>query len=129
MAEQSAEPGRFAFDGLDRVLHERARLGILSALAAHREGLSFNDLKNLCSLTDGNLNRHLEVLQESGLLEIRKEGSGRRSRTSCLLTVQGRQRFHEYLTQLESILRDAAAAEAAGKAQPEAEPPPGWAST
>jgi DNA-binding transcriptional ArsR family regulator len=128
MADQSAEPGRFAFDGLDRVLHERARLGILTALAAHRDGLAFNDLKQLCSLTDGNLNRHLDVLQEAGLLEIRKERDGRRPRTTCLLTALGRQRFHEYLTQLESILRDAAAAEAAGAVRTAAEPPSGWAS-
>jgi DNA-binding transcriptional ArsR family regulator len=126
MADPSPEAGRFACDGLDRVLHERARLGILTALAAHRDGLPFNDLKQLCALTDGNLSRHLDVLHKAGLLEIHKESGGRRSRTNCLLTPQGRQRFHDYLTQLERVLRDAAVAEAAGgRTAPES--PSGWA--
>ena len=62
----------FAFDGLDRVMHEKARLGLLSSLVAHPKGLAFSDLKQLCGLTDGNLNRHLQVLQEAGLVEIQK---------------------------------------------------------
>ena len=56
--------GRFAYDGLDRAIHEKARLGILTSLVAHPNGLLFSDLKELCSLTDGNLNRHLAVLEE-----------------------------------------------------------------
>jgi hypothetical protein len=55
------EPGRFAYEGLERVIHEKARLGITASLAAHPEGLLFNDLKDLCTLTDGNLSRHLQV--------------------------------------------------------------------
>ena len=63
-----AGDGRFAYDGLDRAIHEKARLGILTSLVAHPKGLPFNDLKELCSLTDGNLNRHLAVLEEAGLV-------------------------------------------------------------
>ena len=68
---RGAEPrGRFAYEGLDRVLHEKARLGILTSLAAHSEGLLFCDLKQLCDLTDGNLSRHLRVLEEAELVEV-----------------------------------------------------------
>lgn len=55
--------GRYAYDGLDRVLHERSRLGILTALVARRGGLSFTELARLCHLTDGNLSRHLSTLR------------------------------------------------------------------
>jgi DNA-binding transcriptional ArsR family regulator len=116
--------GRFAYDGLDRVLHEKARLGILTALMTHRGGLSFGDLARLCALTDGNLSRHLEVLADDGLVQITKEFAGRRPLTTCKLTAMGRKRFREYLEQLERVLRDAAAAEvpaAAGHRQRVAE--------
>ena len=68
-----AGEGRFSYEGLDRVMHEKARLGILASLAAHAGGLLFNDLKQLCSLTDGNLSRHLAVLSEAGLVETGRE--------------------------------------------------------
>jgi hypothetical protein len=55
--------GRFAYEGLDRVIHERARLSVLTSLITNPKGLIFNDLKQLCSLTDGNLSRHLRVLE------------------------------------------------------------------
>ena len=58
---------RYAYDGLDRVIHERARLGLLTSLAAHAKGLRFAELKELCGLTDGNLSRHLQVLEAAGL--------------------------------------------------------------
>ena len=57
------ESGRYAFDGIDRVLHEKARLGILTSLLAHQNGLVFGELRDLCALTDGNLSRHLQTLQ------------------------------------------------------------------
>lgn len=101
-------PGRFAYDGLDRVLHEKARLGILTALATRPGGLLFPELASLCSLTDGNLNRHLDVLAQAGLVAVTKEGQGRASRTTVRLTPTGRQRFREYLAHLEQVLRDAA---------------------
>ena len=100
--------GRFAYDGLDRVIHERARLSILTSLATHVRGLSFNDLKELCTLTDGNLSRHLQILQESGLVEILKGHQGNRPQTLCRLTQIGRRRFLEYVTILENVVADAA---------------------
>lgn len=102
--------GRFAYAGLDRVLHEKARLGIMTSLATHPQGLVFADLKQLCSLTDGNLNRHLKVLEEAGLITIDKGLQDNRPRTICHLTPQGRTRFLEYVDVLESIVTDAAQA-------------------
>lgn len=121
-----ATDGRFAYDGLDRVLHEKARLGILTALVTHRSGLSFGDLARLCTLTDGNLSRHLDVLAAVGLVQITKGFSGRRPLTTCRLTAAGRKRFREYLGQLEQVLRDAAAEEAANA---KLGPRPGLATT
>lgn len=105
-----AAEGRFAYDGLDRVLHEKARLGILTALVTHRDGLSFTDLTRLCALTDGNLSRHLDVLVDEGLVNIHKAFVSRRPLTTCRLTAAGRKRFRDYLEQLEAVLRDAAEA-------------------
>ncbi len=103
----------FAYDGLDRVIHEKARLGLLTSLMAHPKGLSFADLKQLCALTDGNLSRHLQVLQEAGLVEVIKGYEGNRPHTTCRLTKTGRKRFLDYLSVLEQLVRDAA--KAAGK--------------
>ena len=100
--------GRYSYVGLDRVLHEKARLGILTALVTHRDGLSFTDLARLCALTDGNLSRHLDVLAEERLVQITKAFAGRRPLTTCKLTSAGRKRFREYLGQLEQVLRDVA---------------------
>ena len=118
--------GRFAYDGLERVLHEKARLGILTALITHRDGLSFTDLARLCSLTDGNLSRHLDVLADEGLVQISKGFAGRRPLTTCKLTAAGRKRFREYLEQLERVLQDAAEDEAA-TAKAKGKPRPGLA--
>jgi DNA-binding transcriptional ArsR family regulator len=102
--------GRFAYPGLDRVLHEKARLGIMTSLVAHRDGLAFTDLKDLCELTDGNLNRHLEVLREAGHVEIKKDTRGRRTKTICRITARGRTCFLEYLAELERVVAAAAKA-------------------
>src|SRR5262245_46253788 len=88
--------GRFAYEGLDRVIHERARLSILTSLVTRPEGIVFNDLKELCSLTDGNLSRHLQLLQESEIVEVWKGTRGHRPQTLCRMTEQGRRRFLEY---------------------------------
>ena len=101
------ESGRFAFDGLDRVLHEKARLGILTSLLAHHRGLSFNELRDHCSLTDGNLSRHLTTLQEAGLVAIGKTTKGKRSLTLVELTPEGKERFLGYLALLEGIVSGA----------------------
>jgi DNA-binding MarR family transcriptional regulator len=107
--DQPNEAGRFAFDGLDRMLHEKKRLGILTSLLAHRDGLVFNELKELCTLTDGNLSRHLTALQEDGLIEIWKGMKGRRPQTLVRLTTTGRERFLGYLNLLEGIVNGALA--------------------
>ena len=99
--------GRFSYEGLDRVMHEKARLGILASLAANANGLLFNDLKKVCSLTDGNLSRHLTVLNEAGLVEIWKSTAGPRPHTMYRLTSSGRQRFVEYIGVLEKVVADA----------------------
>jgi DNA-binding MarR family transcriptional regulator len=103
-------PGRFAYEGLERVMHEKARLGIMTSLVSHPEGLLFTDLKALCALTDGNLNRHLKVLCDEGLVEVRKDDSPKRPPTRCRVTRSGRQRFLDYLAELERVVADAAAA-------------------
>ena len=100
--------GRFAYEGLDRVIHERARLSVLTSLITNPKGLSFNDLKQLCSLTDGNLSRHLSVLEKSGMVEIVKGHDRKRPLTICRITASGRKRYLEYLATLEQVVRDAA---------------------
>src|SRR5262249_8225879 len=92
------ETGRYAYDGLDRVIHEKARLGILTSLLVHPNGLLFGDLKRLCALTDGNLSRHLQALQEAGFVEVWKGFKERRPQTLCRITDAGRARFREDLT-------------------------------
>ncbi|HVK16211.1 MAG TPA: transcriptional regulator [Fimbriiglobus sp.] len=117
-------PGRYSFDGIDRVLHEKARLGILTSLLSHRDGLVFGQLRDLCALTDGNLSRHLTTLQESGLVEIWKGFKGKRPQTLVRLTAEGRKRFVEYLSLLETIVNGALSA-----AEPGQDPEPkqvGW---
>ena len=101
------DSGRFAYDGLDRILHEKARLGILTSLATQPEGLLFNELKELCSLTDGNLSRHLQTLQDAGLVEVWKGFHEKRPQTLCRLSPAGQRRFHSYLEELERVIRDA----------------------
>jgi DNA-binding transcriptional ArsR family regulator len=101
--------GRYAYEGLDRTIHEKARLGILTSLAAHPTGLLFGDLKDLCSLTDGNLSRHLQTLQEAGFVEVWKRFQLKRPQTLCRLTDLGRQRLLAYIAELERVVADAAA--------------------
>ncbi len=109
-ASKATETGRFAYQGLQRVIHEKARLSILSSLAAHPEGLLFNDLKALCALTDGNLSRQIQQLQEAGLLEVWKGIRKNRPQTLCRLTDQGRRRFLEYIAELEKVVANAMSA-------------------
>ena len=109
MAKAKAKPGaRFAYDGLDRVIHEKARLSVLTSLIAHPKGLVFGDLKELCGLTDGNLSRHLQVLQDAGLVDILKGFDRNRPQTMCRITRAGRSRYLDYLSVLEQVVRDAA---------------------
>ena len=100
--------GRFAYEGLDRVIHERARLSVLTSLVTNPKGVSFGDLKQLCSLTDGNLSRHLQVLEGAGMVALAKGTERNRPLTVCRITQAGRKRYLEYLTTLEQVVRDAA---------------------
>jgi DNA-binding transcriptional ArsR family regulator len=101
---------RFAYDGLNRVIHERARLSMLTSLMTHAKGLAFGELKTLCGLTDGNLNRHLLVLEEARLVSVVKTVEGNRPQTRCRITALGRRRYLEYLSVLEQVIIDGAGA-------------------
>ena len=116
MPKSTMSSAPFAYDGLDRVIHEKARLGLLTSLMTHPKGLAFADLKQLCGLTDGNLSRHLQVLQEAGLVEVTKGYEGNRPHTTCRLTRAGRRRFLDYLVVLERLVLDAG--KAAGRERP-----------
>jgi DNA-binding MarR family transcriptional regulator len=106
-AREGESPGRYAYEGLDRIMHEKARLGIMTSLMTRPEGSLFGELKELCALTDGNLSRHLDVLHEAGLIEIWKGFEKKRPQTLCRLTADGRSRFLEYVEELERVVRDA----------------------
>ena len=84
-----ASEGRFAYEGLDRVIHERARLSVLTSLVTNPKGLTFGDLKQLCSLTDGNLSRHLRVLERGKMVEIVKGIDRNRPQTVARITAPG----------------------------------------
>lgn len=100
----------YSYEGLDRVIHEKARLSVMTSLISHPDGLAFNELKKLCGLTDGNLSRHVQVLAEAGLVAVHKGYEGNRPHTSCALTPAGRERFLDYLNVLEEVVRNASSA-------------------
>ncbi|MGO8856602.1 MAG: transcriptional regulator [Steroidobacteraceae bacterium] len=101
---------RFAYDGLDRIIHERARLSVLTSLISHTKGLPFGELKQLCGLTDGNLNRHLMVLEDAKMVATIKGVENGRPQTVCRITPLGRKRYIEYLAVLEQVVLDASSA-------------------
>ena len=103
---RDTENAPFAFSGLDRLFHERARLGIVTSLAGTAGGLAFSELKRLCGLTDGNLNRHLSALEEAGYVAIVKHQGPGRPVTICHLTPTGNERFLASLGALEAALRE-----------------------
>ena len=88
---------------LDRLIHERIRLGMVSALAVN-EALSFNDLKRVLKATDGNLAVHARKLEEAGYVRCKKFFDGRIPRTEYRLTPAGRKAFEEYLRQMEEFI-------------------------
>jgi DNA-binding MarR family transcriptional regulator len=108
MRAKNSGEAPFAYEGLDRVIHERARLSVMTSLIGNPKGLTFNDLKQLCALTDGNLSRHLRVLERGKMVEILKGHDQNRSQTVCRITPTGRTRYLEYLSILEQVVRDAA---------------------
>ncbi len=104
------QKGRFAFPELDRVLHERARLGILSCMISCGTSVTFNELKELCDLTDGNLSRHLKALEEAEIVELERGREGARPQTWISFTRGGRRRFLDYVDVLESIVQNSSGA-------------------
>ncbi|HEX7470135.1 MAG TPA: transcriptional regulator [Verrucomicrobiae bacterium] len=89
---------------LDRVIHEKGRLAIMSALAASPE-LSFTELRDMLDMTDGNLTTHIRTLREEGLVSVAKSYEKNRPLTTCSLTAAGRKAFAEYINLLEQIVR------------------------
>ena len=96
--EKSAAPN------LDRLIHERLRLGIISALAAN-ESLTFSDLKNLMNTTDGNLSVHARKLEEAGYISCSKYFQGRLPKTEYKLTAAGRSALENYLSHMETLIK------------------------
>ena len=101
------DKGQYAYQGLDRVFHEKARLGIMTSLFTHTAGYTFNELKELCDLTDGNLSRHIQLLKEEGYVEVIKSFYKNKPLTLCKMTALGRDKFKEYMSELERVLKDA----------------------
>ena len=91
---------------LDRLIHERLRLGIISALAVN-DRLSFNELKRLLQTTDGNLSVHARKLEEAQYIACEKTFEGRMPRTEYRLTAAGRRALEKYLTHMEAIIKAA----------------------
>ncbi len=89
---------------LDRVIHEKGRLGIMSLLAASAD-LSFTELRDALGMTDGNLTTHIKALQQEGYVSVAKSYQNRRPLTTCALTPGGRKAFTEYIDLLEKIVR------------------------
>jgi len=96
----------FTLPQLDRIFHERGRLAICSALVAHGDALSFTQLQEACDLTDGNLNRHLHALSELGVVRTDRVTGKGRPVTFVRITADGRERFLEYIDELESVVRE-----------------------
>jgi len=89
---------------LDRVIHEKGRLAIMSMLAASPE-LSFTEMRDALNMTDGNLTTHIRTLQESGYLSVTKSFHNNRPLTTCALTASGKRAFTNYINLLEQIIR------------------------
>ena len=89
---------------LDRLIHERMRLGIVSALAANAS-LTFNELKKLLKTTDGNLSVHARKLEEAGYIHCEKSFEGRMPKTEYRLTAAGRRAFEKYLDHMEALIQ------------------------
>ena len=108
VSRQSSVVGRAAKPSspleLDRLIHERLRLGIISALAVN-ERLSFNDLKHMLDTTDGNLSVHARKLEEAQYLACDKSFDGRVPRTEYRLTAAGRRALEKYLAHMEAIIK------------------------
>jgi DNA-binding MarR family transcriptional regulator len=91
---------------LDKVIHEKSRMAIMSMLAGS-PGLSFTELRNSLKMTDGNLTTHIRMLQKSGYVSVSKSFRENRPLTTCALTVSGIRAFNDYVTLLERIVKQA----------------------
>jgi len=100
----SPDKARHPAPNLDRMIHERMRLGIVSALGAN-ESLTFNDLKSLMNTTDGNLSVHARKLEDGGYITCLKSFEGRLPKTEYKLTPSGRRALENYLSHMETIIR------------------------
>ena len=89
---------------LDRLIHEKGRLGIMSMLAAAPE-LAFTEMRDALGMTDGNLTTHIKALQQEGYVSVAKSYQNNRPLTTCSLTATGRKAFAEYINLLEQIVR------------------------
>jgi len=103
-----ANPIDNPYTRLERIFHEPGRLRIMSTLLGTPNGLTFTELKTACDLTDGNLNRHLKVLQEASAVTVKKRFVKNRPQTKVNLSKSGRADFMAYLQSLEAVLLDAA---------------------
>ena len=106
----------FAYDGLDRLFHERGRLAVCSCLIANPAGMSFKSLQDACALTDGNLNRHLHALAEDGIVTLQRTRGDGRPTTTVRITKDGKGRFLAYIDELEAVVRAVDASEPQRKA-------------
>lgn len=104
VAETRGRPGETSARELDRLIHERTRLGIVSALAVN-DALSFNELKGLLRTTDGNLSVHARKLEEAQYVACTKSFQGRMPKTEYRLTAAGRRALERYLSHMEAIIR------------------------
>jgi len=95
----------FAYEGLERIFHERGRLAVCTCLIANVEGMSFKALQEACALTDGNLNRHLHALAEMDIVEIERVRGNGRPTTIVRITQSGKARFLAYIDELEAVVR------------------------
>jgi DNA-binding MarR family transcriptional regulator len=93
-----------SFLQLDRVIHEKGRLAIMSMLAASPE-LSFTEMRDALKMTDGNLTTHIRTLQEAGYVSVTKSFQNNRPLTTCALTAAGKKAFTNYINLLENIIQ------------------------
>jgi len=95
------------YDALEKIFHEPNRLAIMSRLCAADGETSFSELRDACNLTDGNLNRHLKVLEEAGAIKVKKAFVDDKPRTTIAISKTGLDRFSEYLSALSDVLKKA----------------------
>lgn len=99
------KPAPFAYDGLERLFHERGRLAVCTCLVANPEGMSFTALQEACALTDGNLNRHLHALADAEIVTLERTRGNGRPTTIVRITDSGKSRFLAYIDALEAVVR------------------------